>query len=130
MPTQILSVVNLRAYWNKAGVRKTFPDWPIDELMYLSIPVLAIRNLDYNPAMGDENYWALSWKGNKNLSLGFWVTGMILKRCKPLGHIPPIKFYRRSKCTYQESFGDSKNRCDTFGSEQSGMLFPEPAYTT
>src|SRR5262245_43624017 len=79
MPNTIFSVGNLRAYYRKAGTKRNFPNWPLDDLVYLSIPVLAIRNLDFDMKR-DKNYWALSWKDTKNQSIAFGVTGAILRR--------------------------------------------------
>ena len=76
---KIINLRNFRAYVNKVG-GKGAPDWPIDDLLYLSIPTLAIRNLDYDETKKDRRFWALSWKGKKHTKLAFWVAGTILKQ--------------------------------------------------
>jgi hypothetical protein len=95
MASILFSPGNLRAYSAKAGVRQNFPNWPLDELLYLSIPVLAIRNLDFDLAKGDEKYWALSWKGTKNQSIAFGVTGSILRRWQAFRPHPSRKLLQK-----------------------------------
>ncbi len=89
----IINLRNFRAYVRKTGSGRV-PDWPIDDLLYLSIPTLAIRNLDYNRRT-DRRYWALSWKGKRHTKLAFVVAGTILKQWQAFRPHPSKRILRR-----------------------------------
>lgn len=93
---EILNLRNVRAYQRKVrrGGRHA-PDWPLDDLLYLSIPTLAIRNLDYDDDGGDATYWALSWKGKKHSKLAISVAGTILKQWQAFRPHPSDRLLKR-----------------------------------
>ena len=67
---KILNLANLQSY----GTGKNQPGWPIPELLYQKLPVLAYRNY----FCSDDTYWPLCWdKGRVEVALS--LTASILK---------------------------------------------------
>ena len=88
----ILNIRNLTAYIRKSrnGVG---PGWPVDDLLYIRLPVLAIRN--YFSECATSNNWTLTWQKGRDMRMAFRIAGAILGQWQAFRPNPPEKLLRR-----------------------------------
>jgi len=91
----IFNTKNLRAYVRKYNAGKDFPDWPLEDLVYIRIPALAIRNMDYDEDVGSHKLWPLSWRKKKNSALAISITATLLKEWQAFRPRPSKSFLQR-----------------------------------
>jgi hypothetical protein len=88
---QILDSRNLESYIRKCK-KGTAPGWPVDELLYIRLPVLAVRNYLND---GSNSNWTLTWKKGRNMRMAFQIAGAILTQWQAFRPRPPKKLLRR-----------------------------------
>jgi hypothetical protein len=93
----ILTVKNLTAYIRKSK-NGAGPDWTVDDLLYIRLPVLAVRN--YLSETATPNNWTLTWKKDRNMRMAFRMAGAILGQWQAFRPHPPAKLLQRLEKTF------------------------------
>lgn len=88
----ILNVKNLTAYIRKSNIGAG-PAWPVSDLLYIRLPVLAVRN--YFNEIAPRDNWTLTWKRGSDMRMAFRMAGAILGQWQAFRPHPPARLLRR-----------------------------------
>jgi len=102
----IFRLENLKAYIRKCN-NGTAPNWPVDDLLYIRLPVLAVRNYLNNNSFSN---WTLSWQKGRNLRMAFQIAGSILGQWQAFRPNPPAKLLRRIELSFPRTIGRFQRR--------------------
>jgi hypothetical protein len=92
----IFNLKNLKAYMRKCN-NGVAPNWPVDDLLYIRLPVLAVRNYFNNSSASN---WTLTWEKGRNMTMAFQIAGSILGQWQAFRPKPPAKLLRRIEASF------------------------------